>query len=669
MLPSKTLHNRIGAGLSAAALMAVSGGAHALAYQLGEIDVNIESSITAGVAIRGQDAGQELVGKANQSNAVAVDSSFQGAYSTNGDDGNQAFGNAGDLFFSQLKFSSDLTLRVGDWGIFARGNYRYDPNIKSDKLTSDFDYGPNRARTFAEQKRREDSIEDDAGNDAELFDLYLFGNFQIGDRSASIRLGRQVFNWGEATFISNGINSIVPVDARQARGPGAEVKEIFRPFGAAWASLELIDNVSLEAFYQFDFEPTIIDPSGTYFSTSDFLGAGAADVQIGFGRCNENLLGQAFAGAVGVDASQTCGDAAAGTNVPQLAADTPSDGGQYGFRLNTFIEPLNATELSLYYVNYHSRLPLLNGQAANLGAAAPGDPLGLDPDQDPRNIPGAGFRRVFPEDIQLYGMSFNTFFEPLEIAVQGEYSFHKDQPLQIDDVDLLLFALTPLNGALANAQTIGAATGQENAPGSGLANPGQEISGFQRFDYHQWNLSFTKFIGPSWTGANQIVLLGEFAGQHVEDLPDTDVLPFEAPATYVPNQALGAAALGLPSQDRAGYADDFAWGYRLVAAFRYQGVLNRFNLTPSVRFFHDVKGNSPTPISTFLEERKQVVAGVSAEYLDAWEAGMSYTWFFGSNDSAAPPINTGQVAQRLGGYESNVVADRDFFNLFVRYNF
>lgn len=668
MLSRRVIQKALGVGLSGAALLATSGTASALDYKLGELKIHSESSITAGVALRTQEASTQLIGKANVANAVQVDSSAKGAYSTNGDDGNQAFDDAGDLFFSQLKLSTDLTLKVGDWGIFARGNYRYDPNIESRNLLDGFDYGPTRTRTLAEKRRRENLIDDNAGSDFELFDLYLFGNFKIGNRSASIRIGRQVFNWGEATFIANGINSIIPIDARQARGPGAEVKEIFRPFGAIWGSIQLIKNVSLEAFYQFDFENTIPDPSGTFFSTADFIGGGAADVQLGFGRCNENLLAPgAFAGAPpAVAAANSCPlYGAAGTNVPELASDDPHDGGQYGFRLTSFLPALNATEISLYYVNYHSRLPLLNGVAANPGAIT--NPA-LDPDGDPRNVPGAGFRRAYPEDIELYGLSFNTFFEPLEIAVQGEYSFHHDQPLQIDDVDLLLFALTPLSPVLANGQTIGAQTGQDTA-GPGLASPGQEIQGFQRFDYHQWNVSFTKFIGPSWTGANQIVLLGEFAGQYIEDLPNPDVLPFEAAATYVPNSAFAAAALQLPSQDRAGYADDFAWGYRLVAAFRYLSVLDRFNLTPSVRFFHDVQGNSPTPISTFLEDRKQVSLGVSAEYLDAWEAGFSYTIFFDSNNSAAPPIDASQYGQRLGGQTSNVVEDRDFVNLFVRYTF
>lgn len=654
------------AGLLTAATLLPAGPASALGFQLGEFDISLESSLTAGLAMRTEDADKELIGKSNLANAVDVDSSFVGAYSTNGDDGNQAFSDSGDLFFGQIKLSSDLTIQVGDWGVFARGNYRYDPIVKNETLFDDFDYGPNRSRTQADRRARQSAAEDAAGDDGELFDLYLFGNFKIGDRAASLRIGRQVLNWGESTFIANGINSIVPVDARQARGPGAEVKEIFRPFGMVWGSMELVRNISIEAFYQFGWEGTIIDPSGTYFSTSDFLGAGAADVQIGFGRCNENILPtlatqDALRDATGnpnLDigaraGAPTCDDAAGGTNVPELAANEPEDGGQYGVRLNFFIEALNSTDLSLYAINYHSRLPLLSG----VNVAAPGVAAS-----------GGGFLREYPEDIELYGISFNSFLEFGEIAVQGEYSLHKDQPLQIDDVELLLYSLgieQALAGALGGPVS---ATTVDDIRGPFV--PGAYTQGYERFDYHQWNLSFSKFIGPNWTGSDQIVLLGEFAGQIIDDLPDPDELPFEAAATYVPNQAEGAAALGLPAQDRAGYADDAAWGYRLVAAFRYLNVLNRYNLTPSIRYFHDVKGNSPAPISTFLEDRKQIVLGVNAEFLDAWEAGLSYTMFLDSQDTAAAPIDPAtQAGQRISGYSSNVVEDRDFVNLFLRYNF
>ena len=51
--------------------------------------------------------------------------------------------------------------------------------------------------------------------------------------------------------------------------------------------------------------------------------------------------------------------------------------------------------------------------------------------------------REFPEDIKLAGASFNTTIGGT--AIQAEYSYHWDQPFQVDDVELLFAALSPID--------------------------------------------------------------------------------------------------------------------------------------------------------------------------------------------------------------------------------
>ncbi|TMP77059.1 DUF1302 family protein, partial [Pseudoalteromonas sp. S983] len=48
----------------------------------------------------------------------------------------------------------------------------------------------------------------------------------------------------------------------------------------------------------------------------------------------------------------------------------PSDAGQFGIRLGMFAPELNDTEFALYYINYHSRRPLISGKASNFQADA-----------------------------------------------------------------------------------------------------------------------------------------------------------------------------------------------------------------------------------------------------------------------------------------------------------
>lgn len=641
-------------GLLAAGAMAAAGPAQALDFQLGTLDVTLQTALSAGVALRTEDANEKLIGKSNNLGGAPAPNGTTGSYSVNADDGNIEFSDAGDVFFSQLKVTSDLTIAWGDWGLFARGNYRYDWGLADNDFYPDGDFGPGRSRSAAFEDMKNDAIQDAIASDAELFDLYLYGSFEVWDRYVGVRLGRQVINWGESTFILNGINSIVPVDARQARGPGAEVKEIFRPFGALWVSSELFGDVSFEAFYQFEWEETIPDPAATFFSTTDFVGAGGTDAMIGFGRCNENTPSVLAGGA--------CPFAPGGTNIPRAEDDEPEDGGQYGLRLNFFIEALNSTSLSLYAINYHSRLPLISGRTADTFV-----PLDTNADGVPDvNLPITGSGSYFleyPEDIKLYGLSFNTYLAFANVAMQGEFSVKQDQPLQIDDVDLLLYAL----GADAAEPPGVQFTTYSEFTGTPFT-PGREFEGYIRRDVYQWDISFTKIAGPNWTGANQTIILAEFAGMHVSSMPSPNELPLDAPATYVPNQVAAAALVtNTPAQDRDGYADASSWGYRLLLALRYQGVLNRFNLTPTFTFFHDVDGNSPGPIRNHLEDQKRASFGVSATYLDAWEAGLSYTVFWDGLDSNADP--SVPIGVRGGGYTNNLLEDRDFANLFVRYTF
>ena len=98
------------------------------------------------------------------------------------------------------------------------------------------------------------------------------GSSPIGE----IRVGRQVLNWGESTFIQGGLSVINSVDVSALRVPGAELREAFRPLGMVWTSFDLSQNFSVEAFYEYEWEPIVIDPPGTYFSTNDFAGDQAA---------------------------------------------------------------------------------------------------------------------------------------------------------------------------------------------------------------------------------------------------------------------------------------------------------------------------------------------------------------------------------------------------------
>ena len=243
----------------------------------------------------------------------------------------------------------------------------------------------------------------------------------------------------------------------------------------------------------------------------------------------------------------------------------------------------------------------------------------------------------YPEDIQLYGLSFNTTI-PLELALQGEYSLKVDQPLQIDDVELLLAGL-------------GAAGQISPVPGATLGN--QYVQGYRRLNVSQFDVSVTKIVGPQ-AAFDQLTLLVEAGGAFVHDMPSPEVLAFEAPATYTLNAGTAAqnpaTAAGLPVVPYADYATRSSWGYRAAARFSYNNVFNLVNVEPTLAYFHDVMGTTPTPIVNFVEGRKQVTAALGVNYLSNWTAGLGYTMYF-------------------GGDERNLMNDRDYVDLNLKYSF
>ncbi|MCE3321333.1 DUF1302 domain-containing protein, partial [Staphylococcus aureus] len=70
---------------------------------------------------------------------------------------------------------------------------------------------------------------------------------------------------GESTFIGNSINSINPIDVSAFRRPGAEIKEGLIPVNMLFASQSLTNQLTVEGFYQLNWENTVLDNCGTFF--------------------------------------------------------------------------------------------------------------------------------------------------------------------------------------------------------------------------------------------------------------------------------------------------------------------------------------------------------------------------------------------------------------------
>ena len=355
------------------------------------------------------------------------------------------------------------------------------------------------ARSFP--ARSEDLVE----NYTRLLDAFVYAKFDLGSMGAELRLGRQVVSWGESTFIQNGINVINHFDVSALRVPGSELKEAFLPQEMVNFSLQFTDNLSAQAIYITDWNATVPEPAGSYFSNNDFAPTGGSKVVLGFGSFSDQGVDFRPLGGPYITNFQTVNRLeTAQARRPAASSASTSSTSRPSFN--------NGTEFGLFFLNYHSRLPLISGHTGTQtrrrqclrraecrrrgGAGAGGGPAhprghrhrraarrgalggsGRQPaprDGDPvrhhrrehadrarrrhgqaSNIATheyaltAGYFTEYPEDIKLIGLSFNTQLQWGGIALQGEVAYRQDVPLQFDDVELLFAALTPFEQGLA----------------------------------------------------------------------------------------------------------------------------------------------------------------------------------------------------------------------------
>lgn len=626
----------------------------AVPFEFGKVSGSFDSTFSVGGLYRLNHPDPQLYGVANGGRANSV----------NGDDGNLNFPKG---WTSQIfKGTHDLELGYGQsLQLFSRVTYLYDREIMDE----------DRARTPLSKE-----AEDRVGRRIELLDLYAVFRSELAGRPFDVRLGRQVVSLGESTYIPNGLNVLNPIDVSKLRTPGAELREALLPVNLAKVSIGLTPNTTLEAFWLLEFRRTETEPAGTFFSTNDFAPRGGRKVMLGFGALS--------------DRSDLGG-------IPRGPDREGDELGEYGLALRTLVPALNDTEFGVYFANYHSRLPIISARtptapvsvalvqttASNLaqqqlapamvaagfpgagiptalqtllGAALTGVPATalpatLQPFYPAAGRIAAGARQVglltaantgryfieYPEDIKMVGASFNTDLPRLGVAWQGEISYKHDVPLQVDDVELLFAALS----------TLAPQFGANNQLGNYLGRYDTEISGFRREDVWTAQSTLTKVFGPM-LGASQFAVLAEVGAVWIPDLPSRQTLRFEAPGTYTSGSQAAMTGTGstLPATPLSAFGDEFSWGYQLLFRLDYTNAFMGANISPSLAFSHDVKGNTPYPLGNSLEDRKTVNVSVEFTWQNAWSFELRYVNFF----DAAP---------------YNLLGDRDFVATTLKYSF
>ncbi|WP_415755795.1 DUF1302 domain-containing protein [Pseudomonas leptonychotis] len=591
----------------------------------------------------------------------------QGQDKTNNDintnDGNRNFDTG--LVSEVFKATTDLEVTYQNYGAFVRGTAFYDTQImdkRSDYYDTSLAYQP------SQNVPKDDSFtrgtRHTAGRNAEILDAYVYGNWDIGDMPVGARFGKQVFNWGEGLFYRGGINTTNPVDAGKFRLPGAEVKEVLVPVEALSFNVGLTDNLSMDAFYQFNWKESAIDPVGTYFSETDLFGEGG-------NTAYNDFAGTALAPAISGYNSLAAGGFGAGPLATARAAGIYQNGvnssfgdilkvadvsgdlnakndGQYGLSFKYIVEELNSTEFGAYLVNYHAKEPTiyadLNGYqgvdvgalSSALGAAAAGGLATVD------ILGSTRAKREYAEDIRMYGFSFNTTLN--KTSVFGELSYRPNLPVGIAATNDLLGDLVLQGAKLAdNSGTL---------PDAGTALiSGQQISRDGSVSNSRRVEAFNTSIGAIHSFGNVLSFdslfgVAELASEHLRG----DSLKYSATNG---ERCIAGRANTSYSTDAAMAKQDCAsadaYGYTLVLSGTWNDVYAGVNLSPFTVFKHDFQGNSHQT-GNFIEDRKAYTLGLRASYQNSLEAEIQYTEF-------------------MGGGQSNSGRDRDNVGVNVKYSF
>ena len=583
------------------ALLAPSFAAASELFRIGEVEGVVNFSLAYGILVRVQERDPDLVGVGNGGAAASV----------NFDDGNLNYDPG--VVANQLRGTVELALRWKGLGAFVRGYGFYDFHNELD--------GTRRTQLS-------DDGEWAVSSGAALQDAYLTANFSLADVPLQLRVGQQVVNWGEIGFLRFGIDAVNPVDLVSLAQPTSSARDLFVRQGMLWGVANLSETIAVEAFYQYDWEPVALPPVGWFFSADDLIGAKLNAAFEGFGRFSDQGtdLDAAFS-----PTNRPLGFDPDFMKIFSGGRDEPDSQGQFGAAVQAFVPALNASKLALYFANYHSRLPLVNGFTADpVRVAATSDPavdaraVGFGISRSDAELlavselaNGSRYGVVYPENIQMLGIGFNTATVTTGTLIAGELSHHWGWPVQVPREEVLLASLSPVQftGPLAEVY---------RSTSLGIFGPDQKVKGWFDTQKTQLALNLTQLLGPR-LGASQSLLSFDIGWVHVDGLPASS--PFDADS----------------------------WGYRLVGSLTYDGVLGGLTLRPLLAWTQDVDGLTPGPGGAFVEDRKTLSAALEVQYTQRWTASLSYFRDFGGIRVAGAPVN--------------LLEDRDFvrFNVVFHY--
>ncbi len=226
------------------------------------------------------------------------------------------------------------------------------------------------------------------GREAEFLDAFVFGKFHLGELPATLRVGRFAQVWGESLFFgANAIGgAMTPVDTvKLSSVPNTQFKETILQTPQIAGQVQLTSDVSVSAYYQFQFRANRFPGVGSYFSASDNTIYGGQFTYLG-----------------------------PGVTAPTAATLDPKKGGQGGLQLRFSAAE---TDYGLYLIRFDDKSFQI---VPTLGILTPPEVL-------PPVIGPSSFRAVYQQGITAFGASFSHTFGDANVA--GEVSIRNRMDL------------------------------------------------------------------------------------------------------------------------------------------------------------------------------------------------------------------------------------------------
>lgn len=629
------------------------GGARAYEFEWGEFSGSIVTSLSAAAAIRVED---------RDPRNVAVENGGHFA-SPNNDDGNLNF-DRGDPVYAIGRITSDLRVNWRNFTAKIGGTAFYD------YVADHNDLSENGSPTRQVNGRYSEAARDYAAQDIQLREAYVTGDFNLFGHAFGVTVGNQILNWGEALLSPYGIAVVNPLDVQKIFVPGAELKDGLIPVPMIFATFEVANGLSLEGFYTLGFEAYRFGPCGSFLSVSDVFCEGTEGVGIGGDYSDSANFHTA------TDDPNDNTRTIHGTSTP-LVEREPDGVGDFGVALRYYADWLNATEFGLYFARFTSRLPAL--RAAVTQDVAPGTGELLIPGLEdllfggrfgtfPRstvlkNLQPALAEIVYPEDIKMLALSFNTTGPWTGLAYNGEISYKWDQPLFLSE-PLLAFTGFDYAGGVPvyNEQSLGISPMVDTQIpfDDTYRNLPAYLESWRLHDVVNLTVRATQIFARTdfvtrMLGANSVIAAIEGVVIHT-DIPPASEVPYGAygqngvsgmstreigiqPAGVGPKIVLmpktAAEDLGLPVGPTRRAPTQWSGGFTAVAFVEYPGIFDsaiNLNLIAGLRV--GLFGSTPAPLIGFQKDVDAISITLKFDYLAKHSLAVSYfeSWGGGSNN-------------------------------------